>query len=767
MSSARQIGIAVMAAAAALLAAAPASAQERTPRIGYVYPAGGRQGSEFQVALGGRLMQGYTGVHISGPGVRAVVVEHQHPLPGREANALREELGKLREKIRGPRSATAAATRPQVTETDRQRAQEIARLLDESRKRMLNPAIAETMIVKVTLAPDAAPGRREVRLMTDHGLSNPMTFYVDSLAETRETAPDPDENLPGPLREARRARRNAQRGGAEAQEPLDVALPVIINGQIMPGDVDRYRFDARKGQRIVAAVAARDLIPYLADAVPGWFQAALAIYDASGKELSYADRMKYQIDPVVMCEIPADGQYVVEIKDALYRGREDFVYRLTVGELPYITGVFPLGGKAGIATAVELSGWNLPTKTLSPRFEEAATHSLTVPNASNAVPFAVDTLEESLEREPNNTMSAAQALTPPVIVNGRIDRPGDWDVFRFHGRSGSRIVAQVQARKLNSPLDAVLRLTDGTGKQLAISDDCEDKAAGRSTHHADPTIAFTLPEDGTYFLHLGDTAGAGGPGYTYRLRVSPPRPDFVLRLAPSAISLRRGQTVALTVQAVRIDDYSGPIDLSLKDAPEGFVLSGGRIAPGADRATMTLTAPVKIPAEMMPLRIEGSAMINRRAVVRPALPAEDMMQAFAYRHMVRALELYADVVARGGQSRGPIKLIGELPVPIASGGQGSVTVGYNSISNSGTITMELVDPPAGVSIRKIAPAGANTEITFAADATKIKAPLEGNLIVEAFMVRVPDKNKPQNVQRYSLGLLPAIPFKILGAVSTN
>ena len=32
---------------------------------------------------------------------------------------------------------------------------------------------------------------------------------------------------------------------------------------------------------------------------------------------------------------------------AIYRGREDFVYRITIGELPFVTSIFPLGGRAG------------------------------------------------------------------------------------------------------------------------------------------------------------------------------------------------------------------------------------------------------------------------------------------------------------------------------------------------------------------------------------------------------------------------------------
>ena len=69
-------------------------------------------------------------------------------------------------------------------------------------------------------------------------------------------------------------------------------------------------FIARKGQHLVVAVSARELIPYLADAVPGWFQATLALYDAKGKELAYDDDFRFHPDPVLLCEIPKDGDYV-------------------------------------------------------------------------------------------------------------------------------------------------------------------------------------------------------------------------------------------------------------------------------------------------------------------------------------------------------------------------------------------------------------------------------------------------------------------------
>ena len=131
---------------------------------------------------------------------------------------------------------------------------------------------------------------------------------------------------------------------------MRVKLPAVVNGQIMPGAVDRIRFSAARGQHLVLSVAARDLIPYLADAVPGWFQATMTLYDPRGKEVAYDDDYRFHPDPVLYYEIPTAGEYSLEIKDAIYRGREDFVYRISMGELPFLTGIFPLGGPAGSDT---------------------------------------------------------------------------------------------------------------------------------------------------------------------------------------------------------------------------------------------------------------------------------------------------------------------------------------------------------------------------------------------------------------------------------
>jgi hypothetical protein len=644
---------------------AAGSRAQREPRIGYVYPAGGQQGTTFQLTIGGQFLDGASNVYVSGAGVQATVVEHNKPLTQREFTLLREKLKELQEKRSAaskgggqslPREkrgdGTQDSTTPQWTVEDEKMLAEIRKkVVNNAPNRQANPAIVETVTLQVTMAPDAEPGQRELRLGTTSGLSNPLVFCVGQLAEFTEKDPKASPAPALASQEAAGVRASTSPAFAEVGAETSITLPAIVNGQIMPGDVDRFRFEAYKGQQLVVAATARELIPYLADAVPGWFQATLALYDADGNELAYADDYKFHPDPVLFYKIAQDGQYVLEIKDAIYRGREDFVYRIAVGELPFVTSIFPLGGPSDSQTTVDVKGWNLPVARLTrqAKDEGPGVYPVSVSKmglVSNPVPFGLDTLPECLEQEPNDQQGQTQPVTLPIIVNGRIDQPGDVDLFRFEGRAGDQIVAEVYARRLDSPLDSVLKLTDATGQQLAANDDHEDKGAGLTTHHADSLLATSLPTNGTYYLHIGDAQNKGGLDYGYRLRISPPRPDFELRVVPSSINVRTGATAALTVYALRKDGFSDDITLTLKDAPSGFTLTGGRVPAGQDQAKLTLRVPPMPTTEPVSLHLEGRAVIQGREIVRPAIPAEDMMQAFFYRHLVPAKDLKVAVIGR-------------------------------------------------------------------------------------------------------------------------
>jgi hypothetical protein len=777
-----------------MLVVAPlfATAQER-PRIGYIFPAGGRQGTTFLVTVGGQFLGSWKGdyqidvlkAHFSGGGIQATVRKDIRHLNSQETQALQDKVDQLRRK-----GSKDVATLKEMFEAQIK----LTRARSEFTRRETQPALADSVTVEITLAANAEPGRRELRVETPRGISNPLAFCVGRLPEflKQESQPtfEPQDFLEGRMRQPPRTE-------------TPVTLPAVVNGQIIPrepymvhysperftpGSADRFRFAARAGQQLVIAASARELIPYLPDAVPGWFQATLALYDAKGREVAYDDDYRFHPDPVLLFKVPEDGQYVVEIRDAIYRGRPDFVYRITLGELPYITGVFPLGGRAGAATTVKLSGWNLPTDTLTIDAQGMmpGLHPVSVRKGemiSNTLPFSVDTLPECPDKEPNDSPPAAQAVTLPMIVNGRIDRPDDWDVFRFDGRAGQEIVAEVSARRLESPLDSVLELFDAAGRRLAFNDDHEDKFDDLRTHHADSLIRFTLPANGVYYVRLGDAQSHGGPEYPYRLRLSGPRPDFELRMAPSCINAITWRLNTMAVYALRKDGFNGEIALHFKDDPFGFALSGGVVPEGQDHIRLTLAVAPLLSADPIRLCLEGRALVDGKEVVHPAVPSDERTQAFFYKHVVPAGDLilvpedrarFREEAARAAREnkpfpppaarrtfQTPMEILSEQPVRIPIGGTVEVQVRMGS-SRNGQIQVELSDPPEGIAVERASWIERGLALVLRGDAAKAKPKLKGNLMANAFLQStVTEKDGKTREVRNFIGPLPALPFEIV------
>ena len=108
---------------------------------------------------------------------------------------------------------------PELRNLEQMTAAQLVRLADKflNRQKRPKPPIAEMVTLEVTVDQDAAPGDRELRLRTPTGLTNPLVFEVGSIPETREPDKYEDESAPSPM------------------QP-----PVVFNGQIMPGEVDRF-----------------------------------------------------------------------------------------------------------------------------------------------------------------------------------------------------------------------------------------------------------------------------------------------------------------------------------------------------------------------------------------------------------------------------------------------------------------------------------------------------------------------------------------------
>ncbi len=375
------------------------------PYIGYVYPAGGQQGTTFKVKLGGQGLDDVHQVVITGQSVTGRVVEYNRNLGNQETTLLSEQLRHLKRSTTNAGSAKAVAEssmmmsdsqmmmsgadsgKPSDASAGKDEAalKLIARLerrIGETVNRPASAALASIVYAEVTIAPDAEPGQRELRLVTPRGVSNPLVFQVGQLPEVCRKA-----MVTAPLQvlgKEEQALRKRPTGEVEEQ----IVIPCTLNGQIASGEVNRYRFAARKGQNLVITAQARQLIPFIADAVPGWFQPVLVLWDAQGKEVAYDDDFRFKPDPTLLYQVPRDGEYALEIRDAIYRGREDFVYRLSVGEIPFVTSIFPLGGRAGTPATVKMKGWNLGTAELAQPAADAppGIHWLTAAAGTSSFP---------------------------------------------------------------------------------------------------------------------------------------------------------------------------------------------------------------------------------------------------------------------------------------------------------------------------------------------------------------------------------------------
>ncbi|MEI6071167.1 MAG: zinc ribbon domain-containing protein [Verrucomicrobiae bacterium] len=678
-----------------LVPAASSTWAQSHQHIGYVYPAGGQQGTTFPIRLGGQELIRASDLVVSGEGVSVRLVDYNRVMNNEEMGLLTRQLSELQKKETtisdemaskmaslefpepiGPDAGPNAspflicpicgtanpldgkfcvkcntaldkaivvggeAAKSESSKSEKEAAKQ--KLIERIQKKFSdderNPAVrsqTELVFAEVTIAPDAKPGRREIRVITKRGVSNPLSFFVGQLPEVARR-PMKAMQLPVLGKE-----HLAQRKRPREEEEIRITVPCTMNGQIAAGEMNRYRFQANKGQRLVISTKARELIPYVPDGVPGWCQAVLRIRDATGKELAYNDDFRFNPDPLIYFEVPEDGEYLLFINEALFRGRESFVYRMTIAELPFVTGIFPLGGCVGEPAKIEVDGWNLEKVTMGPPPKDAkpGLHLLAATDGkfvSNDVPFALDTLPECLKSDPVDDPSKAQKVTLPIIVNGRVERPGDWDIFELDGKAGETIVVEVYARRLGSPLDSFVKVTSAEGKILALNDDHFDAASGRNTDHADSYLMVKLPAGGKYFIHLGDTRQHGGKDYAYRLRISLPQPDFVLRLIPSRIVMPANGSAKVTVFAIRKDGFDGPIHLNFKDLPNGFESPGATLP--AKQETVELALKTSRTAMEMPvnLAVVGTAKIGDREVVHEVVPAEDKMQAFLWRHLLPA-----------------------------------------------------------------------------------------------------------------------------------
>jgi hypothetical protein len=419
---------------------------------------------------------------------------------------------------------------------------------------------------KVTVAANVPPGVYEVRAAGYFGVTNARRFVVGDAAESLEKEPN-----------------------NETGQAMELAIGSVLNGACDAQNYDHVRIQAAKGQRIVAQAAAQRIDTR---AMP-----VLTLIDPSGAEVTRVLATKYS-DPVLDFTAETEGAWVVRVNDLLFRGGDEYGYRLTVTSGPWIDFADPPVLKTGAENAVTLYGRNLPGGQPSefkvggrpleklevkiqgpadPASVHPAMEMLLRPSdasadlyawrfespqgRSNAVRFLLADEAPVREIEPNNDPDKAQAVKLPIDLVGRFEKQGDRDGVVFEAKKGERIWIEVFSQRLGLPTDPQVilqQVTKNEKGEVSVKDvqEADDQATplpqmGNNmerryrAHPEDPAILLAVPADGTYRVLVRDLYGSAqsDPRFFYRLEIRAARPDYRL--------------VAFPVEPFRADNTAG------------------------------------------------------------------------------------------------------------------------------------------------------------------------------------------------------------------
>jgi hypothetical protein len=442
--------------------------------------------------------------------------------------------------------------------------------LDEAREVLFEEAAitvtalqqVDPRTVKATLRipPDCPLGGHRLRIRTADGLSELRTFRIAGFPQVRETEP------------------NNERAAAQA-----VTAPVTVVGVVTAEDVDCYKVHLPAGGRISAAIEAIRLDQEM-------FDPHLELIDDKGFTVAACDDHPLLAqDGMLAAVAPAEGDYVVRVRESAFGGNDGCVYMLHIGDFPVPHVAWPPAGRPGASLDVEWLGdpagpfrqtVNLPANVPPAGVAEIVPVRDGRPGAV-PVPIRVVALPRIDEAEPDDEPAKATPATAPVGLLGRMNAAEDVDWFRIAAPKGSQWTVRAWARQLGSPIDVVVNAhrDDEKRERLTGNDDTEGP---------DSFLRVTAPEQGSFLLRVNDHLRRAGPEYSYWLEVEPAWPEVLASVPPArgnsqerlVAEVPRGGRAALVFNTSRTD-FGGPARLAFAGLPAGVVAEAPPAAPNA------------------------------------------------------------------------------------------------------------------------------------------------------------------------------------------
>ena len=485
---------------------------------------------------------------------------------------------------------------------------------------------AQEKAVKVVflIAADCRLGEHALRIRTASGISALRLFYVGPFPSVEEKEPN-----------------------NEAAKAQPIALNSTVQGTIGSEDVDVFSVEVKKDQRLSVEIEGARLGRTL-------FDPTVTVLSADGRVLAASDDTPLLgHDGFVSLLAPANGKYLIQVRDMTYAGTGHF-YRLHLGTFPRPAAVFPLGGQPGETLEAKFLGdptgdftqpITLPTeKSRSARFGLVADHHGLAPSPNW---LRVSPLTNAPSITPGNTLGKATALntTAPLAFNGVLTTKGNAAFFRFTAKKDQNLDFQVYARRLGSPLDSVLTVFDAKGKSLGNNDD----AAG----NPDSAVRVKIPEDGDYTVKVADQLARGGPRFTYRVEIAEVAPTLTLSIPDTArydnetrksIVVPRGNRFAVLLNLNR-DTFNGDLAVTFDGLPAGITALADTVPGSLSAVPVVFDATADAP-------IAGTLLTPAaQAVDASATKGKDVVSRF--RHTVDWVRIQNDI----GYSRSEVSQI--------------------------------------------------------------------------------------------------------------
>lgn len=447
-----------------------------------------------------------------------------------------------------------------------------------------------------------------------------------------------------------------------------IELPpgATINGRISARAAAWFKFDAEAGQRLTVRVQARELDSRL---VPD-----LTVTTTDGRELAVVRRREW-----LDFTAPGRDSYLLKLHDQMFRGGDEYHFRLSVSTGPHLEFALPVVLRAGATNRVMIFGRHLPGGTPSNRrgldgrpLEQievgidapgrVSSHAdrVNLLNRPASAFWAAEAFRWQWNAEgrfsnpllfalsTNEIFTAASSeltpVTPPCEYAAFFPGPGENSGVTFHAGKGEVFWLELSSERLGFSSDphAVVqrqRSTKGAQGETLFADvieltDMEANFGDREFNTAtrDAAARFEAPQSGSYRVLVRDrfNLGPARPRFPYRLTLRPETPDFRLVALPMPppragedrrvhvlpLSLRRGETVALKVLAFRRDGFNGDIQLSATGLPSGVSAAANQIPAGHNSGALLLTAAADATAGIADIAVAGTATIGSSIVTR-------------------------------------------------------------------------------------------------------------------------------------------------------